>query len=111
MRRVLILAMVLMPAAGAALAAEPKPDCCFTNSAFSGVCRVTPGQDETCKSILDYLNTPNSAGKTYCGGTQIRGGWEEVSCASSPEPKAPSAPDGSVPPVESSSSRSLCAGR
>jgi hypothetical protein len=26
------------------------------------------------------LNTPNSSGKSYCGGTSIRGGWEAASC-------------------------------
>jgi hypothetical protein len=64
-----------------AMAADEK--CCFTNQAYSGVCEVTPAQDETCKSILDYLNTPNSAGKAYCGGTNIRGGWASAACKAS----------------------------
>jgi len=108
MRRLLPLATLFMWAAGSALAAEPKPDCCFTNSAFSGVCRVTPGEDETCASILAYLNTPNTAGKSYCGGTGIRGGWEEVSCKSEAKPEAASAQEagacGQPPPRALSSS-------
>ena len=87
MRNWLFALSCLSAAAGTALAEEAK--CCFTNAAYSGVCEVTPGKDETCKSILDYLNTPNSAGKSYCGGTSIRGGWEQVSCK--PAPKAESA--------------------
>ena len=58
---------------------EPKP-CCYTHPDHAGVCEVTPGEGETCESILDYLNTPMSTGKTYCGGTTIRGGWETAVC-------------------------------
>ena len=54
--------------------------CCFTNPRFTGVCSVTPGEDETCASILAYLNNPNSTGKAYCGGTTVRGGWTQVAC-------------------------------
>jgi len=61
-------------------ATEPESVCCFTNLGYSGVCTVKPGEDETCKSILTYLNTPNSTGKAYCGGTNIRGGWKLVKC-------------------------------
>jgi hypothetical protein len=39
-----------------------------------------PDEAETCSSILAYLNTPTSTGKTYCDSTNIRGGWLEVSC-------------------------------
>ena len=39
--------------------------CCFENPRFSGTCEVTPGEDESCGSILGYLNNPNSVGKTY----------------------------------------------
>lgn len=72
----------LVGAAGESTAAqqEAKDPCCFTNPRFSGVCRVTPGEDETCGSILAYLNNPNSTGKPYCGGTTVRGGWSQVSC-------------------------------
>ena len=61
----------------AAAAADP---CCFTNPRYSGVCSVVPAEDETCASILAYLNNPNSTGKSYCGGTTIRGGWQQVAC-------------------------------
>ena len=59
---------------------EARDRCCFTNSRYAGVCVVQPGEGETCGSILDYLNNPASSGKSYCGFTDIRGGWEEVSC-------------------------------
>ena len=62
----------------------PTPDasapCCFTNPSWSGVCEVVPTGDETCASILEYLNNPRSAGKLYCAGTDVRGGWEPVPC-------------------------------
>jgi len=54
--------------------------CCFTNPRFTGVCKVTPGPDETCSDILAYLNNQASVGKTYCGNTKIRGGWVQVDC-------------------------------
>ena len=57
--------------------------CCFENPRFSGTCEVTPGEDESCGSILGYLNNPNSMGKDYCGNTNIRGGWSQVSCEGS----------------------------
>jgi len=59
---------------------QPSMPCCFTNDAFAGVCRVAPAPDETCESILRYLNTPNTVGKTYCRSTPIRGGWKQVVC-------------------------------
>jgi hypothetical protein len=48
-----------------------------------GACQVQPGKNETCSSILEYLNNPQSAGKPYCNNTAIRGGWKSVPC----EPK------------------------
>ena len=57
--------------------------CCFTNPRYSGVCQVTTGPDETCADILAYLNNQASTGKTYCGSTKVRGGWEQVDCESS----------------------------
>ena len=66
-----------------------KDPCCFTNPRYTGVCEVTPGADESCSSILAYLNRQNSVGKSYCGNTTIRGGWQSVSCeaeASAPSP-------------------------
>jgi hypothetical protein len=58
-----------------------RPDCCFTNPQYAGVCVVQPGEGETCSSILAYLNNPRSQGKSYCGNTQVRGGWKQVACA------------------------------
>src|SRR5688500_6408727 len=48
--------------------------CCFIHPNYSGVCVVQPAANETCSSILEYLNSPGSAGKAYCGNTPIRGG-------------------------------------
>ena len=64
----------------AGVTAEATGPCCFTNPRDTGVCQVTPAEDESCGSILAYLNNPSSSGKGYCGGTSIRGGWQEVSC-------------------------------
>ncbi len=55
----------------------PRP-CHFTNPSYAGVCTVQPKGDETCKSILAYLNQPNSTGKTYCNDTILRGGWKKA---------------------------------
>jgi hypothetical protein len=60
-----------------AVSAEP---CCFANDRYSGTCKVIPGEDETCQSILAYLNSPMSTGKSYCGVTAVRGGWVQVDC-------------------------------
>lgn len=92
MRHQLVVLCVIF-AAGAAIAAAGEPaapvnangvassdDCCFTNPRFTGVCRVTPGADETCADILAYLNNQTSVGKTYCGNTKVRGGWAQVDC-------------------------------
>lgn len=57
--------------------------CCFENPRFSGTCEVTPGPEESCGSILGYLNNPNSVGKNYCGNTKVRGGWSTVACGTS----------------------------
>ena len=62
---------VLVPARIAG-SAEP---CCFANDRYEGTCTVVPGEGETCESILAYLNNPMSTGKSYCGGTTVRGGW------------------------------------
>jgi len=64
-------------------AQDPRPSCCFENPRYVGVCEVEPTKDETCASILEYLNNPQSAGKPYCNSTAIRGGWKVVPC----EPK------------------------
>jgi hypothetical protein len=59
---------------------DPSAPCCYTNAAYAGVCEVRPMGEETCASILEYLNNPRSAGKLYCNATEIRGGWELVVC-------------------------------
>jgi hypothetical protein len=61
-------------------ATEAKPTCCFSNPSYSGTCQVNPGSDETCATILSYLNTPLSTGKSYCSNTDVRGGWKQVAC-------------------------------
>jgi hypothetical protein len=67
---------VLVPAL---LAGSAEP-CCLANDRFQGTCTVVPGEGETCESILAYLNNPMSTGKSYCGGTRVRGGWAQVDC-------------------------------
>jgi hypothetical protein len=59
---------------------EDSEACCFSNPAYSGVCKVQPTKGETCASILAYLNNPMAHGKDYCGGTPIREGWRQVDC-------------------------------
>jgi hypothetical protein len=54
--------------------------CCFVREGYQGVCTVTPEEPETCDSILKYLNTAGTAGKTYCGGSKLRGGWKAADC-------------------------------
>jgi hypothetical protein len=67
--------------ADAAVVQDSAPQkCCFTNPRHAGTCEVTPAKDETCGSILGYLNNPNSLGKTYCSNTTIRGGWTSAAC-------------------------------
>jgi hypothetical protein len=68
------------PLATCSSQAAEKPACCFSNPAYSGTCQVKPGEGETCASILSYLNTPLASGKSYCSNTDIRGGWQQVSC-------------------------------
>lgn len=79
---VLGLGLILLSAATAVAEGEK---CCFTNPSFTGACEETPAPAETCQSILEYLNTPNSAGKAYCDGTSIRGGWKPATCGSAPK--------------------------
>ena len=54
--------------------------CCFVNPSYAGVCVVDPAADESCASILNYLNSAGATGKTYCGNTVIRGGWKQIRC-------------------------------
>lgn len=60
--------------------ASEGTSCCFANPRYTGVCVVEPGADETCASILAYLNNPQSQGKSYCESTSVRGGWRQVRC-------------------------------
>ena len=83
-RRALLVWACVVLIAGLSLAAEPEKKCCLKNPAYTGICEATPGEGETCATIIDYLNTPNSAGKNYCAGTAIRGGWESVTCEAAP---------------------------
>ncbi|HJZ10760.1 MAG TPA: hypothetical protein VJ521_01335, partial [Acidobacteriota bacterium] len=55
-------------------------NCCFRNANYAGICTVTIAARETCTSMLEYLNTPGTSGKTYCSQTQLRGGWQEIDC-------------------------------
>ncbi len=86
-----VLAFALLALTGAAAAGNVDDEatqtsvtlqapCCFENPRYTGICEVNPGPDESCGGILAYLNNPNSMGKGYCGNTDIRGGWSEVSC-------------------------------
>lgn len=64
---------------------ESTTECCFTREGYQGVCKITPGEDESCESILKYLNTAGTTGKTYCGGSKLRGGWKQVKCEKAEE--------------------------
>jgi hypothetical protein len=93
---VLLFAATLAPAPSAASSKacataeeEPRPPCCFTNVRYAGTCEVRPGKDETCASILAYLNNPQSQGKAYCNQTNIRGGWTSVPCGRSATASGP----------------------
>jgi len=79
------LAMTAATAQPAPMTVQAKDPCCFTNPRYTGVCKVVPGEDETCSDILAYLNNQNSVGKSYCGNTTIRGGWTQVGCDSGGE--------------------------
>jgi hypothetical protein len=72
---------------------SPREDCCFTNRAYVGVCVVTPAEEETCATILAYLNNPQSKGRDYCGKTTIRGGWQQTACEA-PQAGGPAELDG-----------------
>jgi len=59
---------------------EKESPCCFVRAGYQGICTITPAEDETCASILEYLNTPGTVAKTYCGGSKLRGGWQKADC-------------------------------
>jgi hypothetical protein len=77
----ILIAAAVLPLA--AQAQKPVTTCCFNNQRYTGTCEVTPGGDETCASVLAYLNNPSSTGKSYCGNTPVRGGWTQVDCQES----------------------------
>jgi len=84
---VFALLVALQPAAAAdGQEQEMKPSpCCFSNPSYDRICQVQPAPDETCASILAYLNNPLSTGKTYCDNTRVRGGWVQVDCNQAPD--------------------------
>ena len=86
-RTVLLTAAVLALISAAPVRVRERPQgekerkpCCFRNPGYAGTCKVQPAEEETCSSILAYLNNPVADGKSYCGGTTVRGGWTEVPC-------------------------------
>ena len=54
--------------------------CCYNNWRYSGTCVVQIAGNQVCGDVLGALNNPMSATTTYCGGTQLRGGWAVVEC-------------------------------
>lgn len=54
--------------------------CCFNNWRYSGTCIVQIAPDQQCGDVLGVLNNPMSTTTTYCGSTQIRGGWTAINC-------------------------------
>lgn len=88
-----VTVLAATPPPGAAGAVEP---CCFASDRYQGVCTVIPGEGETCQTVLDYLNNPMSTGRTYCGGTKVRGGWVAVDCSTG-KPAARQGASGSMP--------------
>jgi hypothetical protein len=78
-----LTALAAVAGDGAPSTAVQQSKCCFENPRYSGTCEATPGPEESCGSILGYLNNPNSVGKDYCGNTTIRGGWSQVECEGS----------------------------
>jgi hypothetical protein len=66
---------------GIAQAPKEKQDkCCFAHQQYRGTCTEQPAANETCSSILDYLNRSGTTGKSYCNNSDLRGGWKQVSC-------------------------------
>jgi hypothetical protein len=78
---VLVLFVFLLPGfLSSQESEETTAACCFVRDGYQGVCQVTPAEGETCESILEYLNTPGTVGKTYCNSSRFRGGWSQVEC-------------------------------
>jgi hypothetical protein len=76
----LVFFVFLLPGFLSSQESEETPACCFVRDGYQGVCQVTPGEGETCESILEYLNTAGTVGKTYCNNSRFRGGWSQVEC-------------------------------
>lgn len=79
-----VLALAASLASGLSAGTEPtaaaREKCCFRNPGYAGGCIVEPAPEETCASILEYLNDPGAVGKNYCSLTDVREGWVEVAC-------------------------------
>ncbi len=77
----MIFLILLLPGfLGSQETEETTADCCFVRDGYQGHCTVTPGEEETCESILEYLNTAGTVGKTYCNNSKLRGGWALADC-------------------------------
>ena len=79
-----VFVVFALPLASAVLAASSAHAetrlCCFNNWRYSGTCVVQVSGNQVCGDVLGVLNNPMSATTTYCGGTQLRGGWAAVEC-------------------------------
>ena len=77
-----VLLVSALPGNGTAAQETKKPElkCCYINPGYSGTCEVILADGETCSTVLAYLNNPNAGGKSYCGGSTVRGGWKQVPC-------------------------------
>ncbi len=91
-RRFVIVVFAVIAAGGAVVAdaqyqtgqvqhGGSSKQCCFNNFRFAGSCAAQVGQNESCNTVLSYLNNFNSVGLAYCGNTTVRGGWTTVDCA------------------------------
>jgi len=76
-----IFAVALVSALMLASSAQANTNlCCFNNWRYSGTCVAEIGPEQKCGDVLGVLNNPMSTATTYCGGTQVRGGWSTVNC-------------------------------
>ncbi len=79
-----------------ALALSQQPthsvECRFSNPSYSGLCTVTESVPKAqpprsaCSKVLSCLNDPRCT-RSYCSGTEIRGGWQLVSSGGADEPQ------------------------
>jgi hypothetical protein len=90
-RLVLVVPVAAVVLAGIGGEAEAR-QCCFANPGFTGTCQVTVEKGEQCSAVLDYLNTPNTSGRSYCNSSEIRGGWTSVACPTSDQGGATATP-------------------